>query len=101
MSHSGRDRTLPTLMSAFDPKRTLREGTARNISGMNPLRRPALLIVIAMLLTGCMGDTAFRVRGEAPEASECKLALLEDDGKTRERPVSGRFEETFVSGVCC
>jgi hypothetical protein len=58
-----------------------------------------LLIASAILLAGC--DTAFRVRGEAPVESSCRLALLENGKELYAQPVSGRFENTFVSGVCC
>ena len=58
-----------------------------------------LLVSAALLLGGC--DTAFRVRGEAPLTSSCRLVLLEDGREVSVHPVSGRFEETFVMGVVC
>jgi hypothetical protein len=61
--------------------------------------RSAFLIASALLIGGC--DTAFRVRGEAPLTSNCRLAELKNGNEVAARPVSGRFEETFVSGVCC
>ncbi len=67
---------------------------------MELMTRALHLFCIATLISGCVGDSAVKVHGIAPQNGECEIRLVnaKDGVVVDSAKVNGEFTDTFIWG---